>query len=69
MTNAAFTKALGRALHRPTVFPVPAVALRLALGELADVLLTGQRAVPAKADAIGYRFRHPHIDHALAASV
>jgi uncharacterized protein (TIGR01777 family) len=69
VTNAEFTKALGRALHRPTVFAVPAFALRLALGELADVLLTGQRALPAKADAIGYRFRYPRIDEALAAAV
>lgn len=67
VTNAEFTRALGRALHRPTVFPVPAFALKLALGELAEMLLTGQRAVPAKADALGYRFRHPRIDEALAA--
>ena len=46
--NAEFTKALGRVLHRPTVLPVPAAALTLALGELSDVLLTGQRAVPAR---------------------
>lgn len=69
VTNAEFTKALGRALHRPTVIPVPAFALKVALGELADVLLTGQRAVPAKADALGYRFRYPRIDQALAATV
>jgi uncharacterized protein (TIGR01777 family) len=69
VTNAEFTKALGRALHRPTVIPVPAFALKVALGELADVLLTGQRAVPAKADALGYRFRHPHVAEALAAAV
>ena len=67
--NAEFTKALGRALGRPTVLPVPALALKIALGELSDVLLTGQRAMPAKADAIGYRFRYPRIDDALAASV
>jgi uncharacterized protein len=67
VTNAEFTRALGRALHRPTVFAVPAVALRLALGELSTALLTGQRAVPAKAEALGYEFRHPRIDGALAA--
>ena len=51
------------------MLPVPAVALQIALGELSDVLLTGQRAMPAKADAIGFRFRYPRIDDALAASV
>jgi hypothetical protein len=67
--NAEFTKALGRALRRPTVIPVPAFALRVALGELSDVLLTGQRALPAKAEAIGFSFRYPRLDDALAASL
>ena len=67
--NAEFTKALGGALRRPTLIPVPAFALNVALGELSDVLLTGQRALPAKADAIGFRFRYPRLDQALAASV
>ncbi len=69
VTNADFTRALGRALHRPTVFPVPAFALKLALGEMAELLLTGQRAVPAKALALGYDFRYPAIDSALAAAL
>jgi uncharacterized protein (TIGR01777 family) len=69
VTNAEFTAALGRALHRPTVLPVPAFALKLALGEIAEVLLTGQRAVPAKADALGYRFRYPSVDEALASAL
>lgn len=67
--NDEFTKALGRVLRRPTVLPVPALALKLAFGELSDVLLTGQRAMPAKADALGFRFRYPRIDEALAAAV
>jgi len=67
--NSEFTRALGRALGRPTVLPVPAQALKIVLGELSDVLLTGQRAMPAKADAIGFRFRYPRIDEALAAAV
>lgn len=67
--NDEFTRALGRTLGRPTVLPVPALALKIALGELSDVLLTGQRAMPAKADAIGFRFRYPRIDEALAAAV
>jgi uncharacterized protein (TIGR01777 family) len=69
VTNAEFTRALGRALHRPTVMAVPAFALRLALGELSGALLTGQRAVPAKAEALGYAFKHPGIDTALAAAL
>lgn len=67
VTNADFTRALGRALHRPTVFSVPAFALKLALGEMAELLLTGQRALPAKALALGYHFRYATIDSALAA--
>jgi len=63
-TNADFTRALGRGLHRPAVIPVPGFALRLALGEMADLLLTGQRAVPAKAQALGYVFRYPALDAA-----
>ena len=68
-TNADFTRALGRALHRPAVIPVPGFALRLALGEMADLLLTGQRAVPAKAQALGYVFRYAALDAALAAAL
>ena len=68
-TNADFTRALGRALHRPAVIPVPGFALRLALGEMADLLLTGQRAVPAKAQALGYVFRFPALAEALAAAL
>ena len=56
-------------LNRPTVLPVPAAALTLALGELSDVLLTGQRAVPARAAELGFAFRYPRIDDALAASI
>ncbi len=66
-TNAEFTKALGRALHRPAFLPTPAFALRLALGEMSGLLLGGQRAVPKKLLARGYEFRHPSLDGALAA--
>jgi uncharacterized protein len=66
VTNAELTRALGRALRRPTVARVPAFALRVALGELADTLLTGQRAIPARAQAMGFRFRFPEIARALA---
>jgi NAD dependent epimerase/dehydratase family enzyme len=49
--------------------PVPAVALRLALGEMAEMLLTGQRVLPRAALALGYRFRHPSLESALRASL
>ena len=66
-TNKEFTKSLGRALRRPAFIPVPAFALRLALGEMSTLLLDGQRAVPAKLEARGYAFKHPSLDGALAA--
>ena len=66
VTNAAFTSALGRVLGRPTVVPVPSLAVRALLGEMGrTVLLGGQRAVPAKAEATGYDFLHPSVDEAL----
>lgn len=57
--------ALGAALGRPSWIPAPAFALRLALGEMADLLLHGRRAVPAKALAAGYRFRHENLRVAM----
>jgi uncharacterized protein (TIGR01777 family) len=68
VTNAEFARALGRALHRPAFLPAPAFALRLLLGEMADaLLLSGQRAVPAKAEQLGFAFTYTRIDDALAA--
>ena len=68
VTNAEFARALGRALHRPSFLPAPAFALRLLLGEMADaLLLSGQRAVPAKAERQGFSFRYTRLDDALAA--
>lgn len=61
-TNAGITEALGHALHRPTVAVVPAVALRLALGEFADELLVDQRMSAHRLEASGYEFRHPTIE-------
>jgi len=66
--NAEFTSTLGRALHRPTIFPVPGVALRLALGEMAQaLLLSSQRVVPKKLQALGYRFLHAELGPAFSA--
>jgi len=61
--------ALGRVLARPAAIPVPAVVLRLALGEMADVLLTGQRVFPRAAERVGYRWQYPEVLGALRASV
>ena len=65
VTNATFTKTLGRVLHRPTVLPAPAVALKLALGEMSGLLLTGQRAIPARLQAEGFEFRFTDLEPAL----
>jgi len=60
-----FVRALGRVLGRPTVVPTPAIALRLAMGEMATLALDGQRAVPAAALAAGYTFAHTDVEAAL----
>lgn len=65
--NAGFSKALGRALGRPSWAPAPAFALRLALGEMADMLLGGATVVPKKLLDAGYKFEYPDPDAALAA--
>jgi uncharacterized protein (TIGR01777 family) len=67
VTNAEFSKALGRALHRPSWLPAPAFALRLIVGEFADEgLVRGQRVVPARAEQLGYAFRYAEVDAALS---
>ena len=66
--NTEFTKVLAKTLHRPALFPAPAFALRLLLGEMADeLLLSSQRAIPAQLEKLGYRFLHPDLPGALAA--
>jgi uncharacterized protein (TIGR01777 family) len=65
VTNAEFARALGRALHRPSLIPAPRLALKVVLGEVADAVLASQRAVPARAQAAGYHFRYPEIDIAF----
>jgi uncharacterized protein (TIGR01777 family) len=67
VTMKEFCKALGRAMHRPSSAPVPAFMVKLLLGEMSEMLLTGQRAVPKKLQDAGYRFRYPELDNALAA--
>jgi TIGR01777 family protein len=66
VTNREFAKALGHALHRPAVLPAPAFALRLALGEMADeMLLGGQRVLPAHAMQQGFHFEYPFVEASL----
>jgi hypothetical protein len=70
VTNAEFTRALGSAVHRPAIMPVPAFALRLAIGEMADqALLASARVVPAKLIGAGYRFADPELAPALRSLV
>lgn len=65
VTNKALAEALGQALHRPSFLRAPAFALRLLLGEVADVVVTGQRVLPERAKRLGYTFRFPEIHGAL----
>ncbi len=66
VTNAEFTHALAAVLHRPAIFFVPRIALELALGEMATMVLTGQRVIPGAAEAAGFRFQYPDLAPALA---
>jgi len=69
-TNAEFTRALARAVHRPAVLPAPAFALRLALGAMADeALLSSARVVPSSLLNAGFQFAHPTLDSALAGAL
>ncbi|MEA2248340.1 MAG: uncharacterized protein QOH46_2869 [Solirubrobacteraceae bacterium] len=69
VTNAEFSRALGRALHRPAVLPIPGAALHVLYGDMAEIVTEGQRAVPRRALEHGYRFAHPELDEALAAAL
>ena len=64
-TNRDFSKALGRVLRRPAIAPVPALAVKALYGEMADIVTTGQRAVPARLTELGYEFRRPELEDAL----
>jgi uncharacterized protein (TIGR01777 family) len=66
VTNREFARALGKALHRPSLMPAPAFALKMMFGEMAGpLLLSGARVIPAKAQSHGYHFRYPEIDIAM----
>jgi hypothetical protein len=65
VTNAEFSRGLGRALKRPAVVPVPGFALRLLYGEMSEIVTTGQRVIPERLQELGFAFRHPELDAAL----
>lgn len=67
VTNKEFSSAIGRAISRPSWLPVPGFIVKITLGELGDILLTGQRVLPEKALKAGYKFKHPDVDEALRA--
>ncbi len=68
--NAEFSKALGKALGRPAVLPVPRIALDLVFGEMADnTILASQRVVPKRLAGAGFEFRHPRLDDALRSEI
>ena len=65
VTNGELSHALGHALSRPAVLPVPGMAVTLLYGEMAEIVTTGQRAIPARLQEWGYSFRHPNLEPAL----
>ena len=69
VTNKTFSKALGRALHRPAVAPVPGFAVRILYGEMADIVVYGQRVIPSRAASLGFAFAHPELDEALESAL
>ncbi len=68
-TNAELSKALGRALHRPAVLPVPGFAVAALYGRMASIVTEGQRAVPRRALGLGHRFAKPELDEALRSAL
>jgi hypothetical protein len=69
VTNHELTKTLGKVLSRPTIFPMPAFAARLAFGELADAVLASTRAQPTALQSAGFEYQHPHLEAALRAII
>jgi hypothetical protein len=69
VTNREFSKALGRALHRPAVAPVPGLAVRVLYGDMAELVTEGQRVLPRRAQELGYEFAHPKLDEALRSTL
>jgi uncharacterized protein (TIGR01777 family) len=68
-TNAEFTAQLASALHRPAPFPVPGFALKLAYGQMAEVILSSQRVIPRATQAAGFAFRHAELVEAIRSAI
>jgi uncharacterized protein len=69
VTNKTFSKALGKALHRPAVAPIPGAAIRLLYGDMAEIVTKGQRVVPKRTLELGYTYKHTDLGEALKAAV
>jgi uncharacterized protein (TIGR01777 family) len=69
VSNADFSRALGRTLGRPALVPVPGLALRALYGEMAEIVTTGARVVPARPLMLGYGFLHPRLEEALRSAL
>jgi hypothetical protein len=69
VSNREFSRALGRALHRPAIAPIPGMALRVLYGGMAQLVTEGQYAVPRRTAELGYHFRHPDLDEALESAL
>lgn len=69
VSNRDFSRALGKALRRPALLPVPGLALRALYGEMSQIITTGARALPAKPLVLGYHFRHPRLPEALRSAL
>lgn len=69
VTNRDFSKALGAVLGRPSLLPVPGMALRALYGEMAEIVMSGARVVPAKPLVLGYEFAHPQLEQALRSAI
>jgi uncharacterized protein len=68
-TNRDFSRALGRALHRPAFAPIPAAAIKVLYGDMSQIVVKGVRMVPDRAAELGYTFRHPDLDEALRSTL
>jgi uncharacterized protein (TIGR01777 family) len=69
VSNREFSQILGQVIHRPSLLPVPGVALRALYGEMAEIVTTGARVMPAKPLVLGYQFKHPHLHEALSSAL
>jgi uncharacterized protein (TIGR01777 family) len=69
VTNRAFSKTLGRVLRRPAVAPVPRLAIKTLYGEMAEIVVAGQRAVPRRTQELGYAFAHTELEPALRSAL